>query len=152
MESKPTRKIHDFVEVQELYAAALEALVRDEVMPKRAERAMKERKDYEEDVSRPGKYEGERPYVPYFYEMYLDTGCAYEDHGRTLEFVVDKEDAEMFPDLLEEGDHVFFYESENGFIIETDGPGDDDFEDANLDQDGPWGGDEDEEDEEDSED
>lgn len=51
-----------------------------------------------EDVTRPGKFEGEAVYVPYFWEAYLD-GFADRDDGRTIGFNVSAEDKAIFPEL-----------------------------------------------------
>ncbi len=100
------------------------------------------RSECNEAVRGPGKYEGEASYVPYFWDR---LEWASEDHGRTLEFTVSAEDVVIFPDLLEEGQSVFLYESDSGFVCETSGPGDDDFEHSN-DEDG-WEEEEEEEEE-----
>lgn len=83
-----------------------------------------------ERVRGPGKFEGEQIYVPYFYDQYLDGG-ADEDHGRTLQFNVTDEDRTIFPDELSGVNVVYIYERDDGFVCETDGPGDDDFEGSN---------------------
>jgi hypothetical protein len=56
------------------------------------------RSDYEAEVRRPGKFEGEAPWVPYFWDALLD-GMADEDDGEVAWFTVTDEDRELFPEL-----------------------------------------------------
>ena len=74
------------------------------------------RKDYIAMVSRPGKFQGEAPYVPYFWEAYLD-GMADRDDGDTLGFDVTAEDKRLFPELKRRRT-VNLHETNNGFVIE----------------------------------
>lgn len=55
-------------------------------------------KEYESDVKRPGKFEGQARYIPYFYEVYLDGG-ADDDDGRVLTFRLNADDKKWFPEL-----------------------------------------------------
>jgi hypothetical protein len=75
------------------------------------------RKDWEEMVRGPGKFEGEAPYVPYFWDLYLN-GFADDDDGVVLSFTVDEEDKAIFPELRRRK-RVKLYESSNGFVIEV---------------------------------
>ncbi len=68
-------------------------------------------------VGRPGKFEGERPYVPYFWEIYLD-GLAERDHDGILTFHVLVEDREMFPELKRRRT-VALRETDQGFVVEV---------------------------------
>jgi len=63
--------------------------------------ALKEYKVEHGYIRSPGKFEGERVYVPYFYELFLD-GCA-EDDGDVLRFVIAEEDMTEFPELTADG-------------------------------------------------
>ena len=85
-----------------------------------------QRSEWEEIVSHPGKFEGCNPWIPYFWEAYLN-GCASEDYGRTLAFDVDETDRTIFPEL-EGVERVYLWESDSGFVYEAGGPGGDDFE------------------------
>jgi hypothetical protein len=70
-----------------------------------------------EIVSRPGKFEREPPYVPYFWDVYLN-GCADRDDGTTLGFDVTAEDRALFPEL--KGRHaVRLVETDSGFVVEV---------------------------------
>lgn len=70
-----------------------------------------------EIVSRPGKFEGEQPYVPYFWDVYLD-GFADDDDGERLVFNVCDTDREMFPELGDR-EQVILVETDNGFVCEV---------------------------------
>lgn len=59
-------------------------------------------------IESPGKYEGEKIYVPYFYEAWLDRKADFQEAG-TLGFIVNHEDAELFPEFLKEGEIVRIY-------------------------------------------
>jgi hypothetical protein len=75
------------------------------------------RQECEEAVARPGKFEGEAVYVPYFWEAFLN-GMADRDDGRVLGFDVTAEDKAMFPEL--KGRHtVRLIETEQGFVCEV---------------------------------
>lgn len=70
-----------------------------------------------EDVRHPGKFEGEAPYVPFFWSVYLDGG-ADRDNGNTLGFDVTADDRALFPEL--KGRHtVNLVETETGFVCEV---------------------------------
>ena len=73
--------------------------------------------DYEADVKRPGKFEGEARYIPYFWDMFLD-GMADKDDGRILTFNVTKEDKTLFPELNRRK-AIKLYERDDGFVVEV---------------------------------
>jgi hypothetical protein len=73
--------------------------------------------EYKDDVSRPGKFQGEQPYVPYFWECFLD-GFADRDNGSVLEFDVWEEDKKLFPELKNRHT-VKLVEEDNGFVTEV---------------------------------
>ena len=75
------------------------------------------KQDYEEQVSGPGKFEGEPAFVPYFYNLYLDGGGEFTDvDGVDVSlFSVGGEDCDMFPEL-DDVDEVCIWEDEQGFI------------------------------------
>ncbi len=70
-----------------------------------------------EDVLRPGKFEGEAPYVPYFWDIYLNGG-ADRDDGGTLGFDVLAEDKAIFPELKRRRT-VRLVETDQGFVCEV---------------------------------
>ena len=67
-------------------------------------------------VKGPGKFEGEQPYVPYFWTFYLD-GMADDDTDGLLRFDVTDLDRTLWPEL---GDKVAVYlrERDDGFVVE----------------------------------
>ena len=67
-------------------------------------------------VSRPGKFEGEARYVPYFWEAFL-MGGADRDDGNVLGFDVTAEDRAKFPELVKRRT-VKLTESNDGFVCE----------------------------------
>jgi len=74
-------------------------------------------------VSRPGKFEGCAPYVPHFWEAYLE-GLADDDDGAVLRFDVTLEDVAEFPELADV-ESVFLAETDCGSVVECDGMSDD---------------------------
>lgn len=70
-----------------------------------------------EVVSRPGKFEGEQAYVPYYWDIALEGFADREDDG-VSEFDVTPEDRKQFPEL---GDKqvVRLRERDDGFVIEV---------------------------------
>lgn len=75
------------------------------------------RKEYIETVSHPGKFEGEAPYIPYYWDWYLDGG-ADRDDGRVIGFDVSQNDRNLFPEL--KGRHaVNLIEREDGLVVEV---------------------------------
>lgn len=79
---------------------------------------MIDREYYESLVNRPGKFEGEAPYVPYYWEKGLEGG-ADEDAGNIQGFGLTMDDARDWPEL--EGRHwLWLRESDDGFVSELD--------------------------------
>lgn len=73
--------------------------------------------DCKEIVGCPGKFENEEPYVPYYWDLFLN-GAADRDDGEILGFDVSIEDRELFPEL--KGHHaVNLFEDDNGFVREV---------------------------------
>jgi hypothetical protein len=64
----------------------------------------------------PGMFEGERVYIPYFWQCFLNGG-ADRDNGRVLGFDVTKEDKEAFPELGRKRT-VKLYQRDDGFVCE----------------------------------
>lgn len=64
----------------------------------------------------PGKFEGERTYVPYFWQAFLN-GFADRDDGKVLGFDVTAEDKKLFP-TLKKRRTVRIVESDTGFVRE----------------------------------
>lgn len=73
--------------------------------------------DYELMVNRPGIFEGEARYVPYFWDAYLN-GMADDDDGEILTFNVNDDDILSFPELKDR-ETVKLYERNDGFVIEV---------------------------------
>ena len=73
------------------------------------------RKECDIRVSTPGKFEGEKLYVPYFYDISLDSGGALENGIHIVE--VEDVDKAFFPEL--EKDTIRLYEDDNGFVREV---------------------------------
>ena len=69
-------------------------------------------------ITDPGKFEGEAPYVPYYWGEYLNGG-ADSDDGIMLRFKVTKEDRALFPGLLNRRRVISLYESSDGFVCEV---------------------------------
>ena len=89
--------------------------------PRRAEFAAK-RKEYVDSVKHPGKFEGLAPYVPYFWEGFLDGTADYSDEqGGILAFTVSEEDRQIFPELGRRRT-VYLYERGDGSMAETTKP------------------------------
>ena len=72
---------------------------------------------YRDVVTHPGKFEGEAPYIPYYYDLYLE-GCADESEGYMLHFDVIALDVERFPELKGHKD-IYFIEQDDGFVKEV---------------------------------
>jgi hypothetical protein len=72
------------------------------------------REEYEEMVKGPGKFEGEPPWTPYFYDVYLNGGGNYLD-DETHEVWVEEDDIKMFPEL-KDVEKVLVFFSESGFV------------------------------------
>lgn len=73
--------------------------------------------EWKDDVSHPGKFEGEAPYVPYFWEAYLN-GFSDRDDGKILGFDVTAEDKAIFPELKKRRT-VRLYQRDDGFVCEV---------------------------------
>ena len=69
-------------------------------------------------VGHPGKFEGCAPYVPFYWEIYLDGG-ADRDDGRVLGFDITAEDRAMFPELGARRRTVKLFETDQGFVCEV---------------------------------
>lgn len=74
------------------------------------------RQMWTEAVKGPGKFEGERPYVAYYWEMYLN-GCADGDDDEILSFNVTPEDTAIFPELKDRN-VIKIVETDQGFVCE----------------------------------
>jgi hypothetical protein len=73
--------------------------------------------EYEDQVHHPGKFEGEAPYVPFYWEAYLN-GMADRDDGKVLGFDVTADDKALFPELRKRRT-VKLVETEQGFVCEV---------------------------------
>ena len=72
--------------------------------------------NFASQVEGPGKFEGEQPYVPYFWESYMN-GFANDD-GHVLQFDVGSEAKAIFPELHRRRS-VRLIETDNGFVCEV---------------------------------
>jgi hypothetical protein len=72
---------------------------------------------YQDIVSRPGKFEGEKAYVPFYWNEFL-AGGADDDDGKILTFNVQSGDINIFPEL-KDIKQVKIYEREDGFVCEV---------------------------------
>ena len=94
-----------------------------------------ERAEYEAMVAKPGKFEGQPPYPPYFWDISLDgfrgVDVYVEDDGdddsiiddaeSVLDYIkltVTAEDRQLFPELVE-GAEVRLYQDDQGFVSVT---------------------------------
>lgn len=72
-------------------------------------------------IRSPGKFEGERVYVPYFWDCAMN-GCADEDDGDILTFIITQEDLDEFPELVEDkyavGENLYLRVRDDGFVIQ----------------------------------
>jgi len=90
----------------------------------------KTRTDYEAEVIGPGKFGGEHPYVPYFYDVmthgFVDEEASYPEGGGWVGiFEVDEEAIRMFPELKGKRGQaarkkVAIYERSDGIVEEID--------------------------------
>lgn len=71
-----------------------------------------------EIVSYPGKFEGEMPYAPYFWDAYLNGFFDFE-RGNVLGWKISKEDKDIFPELRGRRQTVKLYERDDGFVVEV---------------------------------
>jgi hypothetical protein len=78
---------------------------------------VKTREEYEQEVDRPGKFEGEQPWAVYFWEATLDgSGEDVYDGGTLLTLLtVDEDDRKLFPEL-DDVQRVAVWESDSGFV------------------------------------
>jgi hypothetical protein len=80
---------------------------------------MRTREEYEEQVKGPGKFQGEEPWTPYFYDMANegDGEIIYSDAGELsgVLFHIYSGDTELFPELNEYR-HAVLVEDSQGFV------------------------------------
>lgn len=89
-----------------------------EFLSKKRVEILKDYKVGERGIIRsPGKFEGERLYVPYFWERYVE-GFADRDDGKYLGFDITPEERRMFPELGTRKRTVKLYQEESGFVCE----------------------------------
>jgi hypothetical protein len=74
-------------------------------------------KECEEAVKRPGKFQGEARYVPYYWDCYL-MGMADSDDGKVISMTVIQEDKVLFPELKRRK-VVKLIETDQGFVEEV---------------------------------
>ena len=67
-------------------------------------------------VSRPGKFEGEARYIPYFHEVVME-GFADEDDGETAVIYLTRDDYMLFPELRGQRAIRLWYRTD-GFVQE----------------------------------
>lgn len=67
-------------------------------------------------ISSPGKFEGERRYVPYFWNLGLE-GSADRDDGKVFGFDITPEEKFIFHELRNRRT-VKLYERDDGFVCE----------------------------------
>jgi len=80
-------------------------------------------------IHSPGKFERESLYMPYIFDLSLDGGCEDFPIGSMLftKVELNSDDHNQFPEF--EGKSViWFYETDNGFIVECNAPSDDELE------------------------
>lgn len=71
-------------------------------------------------IRRPGKFEGEMLYVPYFYEAFLDGMSDFDEgEGGTFGFRITPEDRKLFPELGKKRKVIHFYIRSDGFVVEV---------------------------------
>lgn len=90
--------------------------------PFRSDLTERSRADYEEQVKGPGKFGGEEPYVPYFYDVmthgFVEDEASWPDGGGWVGlFVVSEEDQKLFPELTL-GQKIAIYERSDGLVEE----------------------------------
>ena len=73
--------------------------------------------EYEDRVSRPGKFEGESGYVPYYWENGMADDEIYSGDTPIWVFKVTPEDRAMFPELGRRK-VIKLWESNDGFVQE----------------------------------
>ena len=65
-------------------------------------------------ITSPGKFEGEKPFVPYFFALWNE-GAADVDNGDSAIFRITNEDKEIYPELADI-EQVEIWTSESGFV------------------------------------
>jgi hypothetical protein len=65
-------------------------------------------------IRSPGKFEGEMLYAPYFWDCYLN-GCADDDDGEVLTFIIGPDDVAIFPELSDRKS-LRLWECDQGFV------------------------------------
>ena len=70
---------------------------------------------YWRDNISPGKFEGEKYYVPYYYDLYLDGAYDEITEAEEIVFKIDEGDKQKFPELLHI-DSLYLFQDEQGFI------------------------------------
>ncbi len=75
------------------------------------------RKEYEERVKGPGKFENEPALTPYYYEAWLNGEGENHDSNGTMvnTFEISESDRGMFPELVHYS-HVAIWEDDSGFV------------------------------------
>lgn len=73
--------------------------------------------DAESRITDPGMFEGQKVYVPYFWDVYLN-GCADRDDGTVLGFDITKEDREKYPEIPARKRTIRLMQTDSGFVIE----------------------------------
>lgn len=70
-------------------------------------------------IKNQGKFEGEKDYAPYFYDLASDGDAFFDDEHGTFTFTVTDEDRAKYPEL---GDRVqvAFVERSDGFWVEVE--------------------------------
>lgn len=76
------------------------------------------REQYQEMVSRPGKFEGEPEWTPYFWECWLNgDGEAFDDNGMYItRLEITNADRDLFPSIPQQAAYVEIWEQDNGFV------------------------------------
>ena len=79
-------------------------------------------KEYETIVASPGKFQGEKRYVPYYWDIMMDGWFDYseeeiEDGRYAIEFGVTAYDKSLFPELQHQT-VIQLFERSDGFIVE----------------------------------
>lgn len=69
-------------------------------------------------ITSPGKFEGEKLYVPYFWGKVLEGWQDDEDEDGTPVFFVTPEDRAEFPEIHHKVQQIRLVEREDGFVIE----------------------------------
>jgi hypothetical protein len=69
-------------------------------------------------ITSPGKFEGQKLYVPYFWSKVLEGWQDDEDADGTPVFYVTSEDRTEFPEIHPKVKQIRLIEQDSGFIIE----------------------------------